>query len=134
MFTIPETQFVDEVGELALLSLLKRGDNARITDFGQLNPSHLRTVLDGKLLVEGMNLHEAKLEDAQELWSVLRLLGVIDADAGTTPVDVIGLPGSEPDSRVKINYRVMKLPPMAPLVRNVDEMPDIEASTSEEGT
>lgn len=128
MFSVPETQFVDEVGELAALNLIKRADNVRITDYGQVNPRHLHTVLNGKLLVEGMELHVAESDDAVELWSVLRLLGIIDAEAGRTPVDVIGLPGTPAGSRVKINYRVVKLPPLAPLVREPEELPDADAA------
>jgi hypothetical protein len=118
MFNSHETQFVGEVGELAALDLVKRRDNARITDFGQLNPSQLQTVLDGKLLAKGMGLHEAEKEDADALSEVLSHLGVIDAEKGRTPVDAIGLPGTEPGSRIRLNYRVVELPSPRPLVRS----------------
>lgn len=113
-----ETQFVSEVGELAALNLVKRRDNARITDFAQLNPRQLQTILDGKLLARGMDLHEAEEEDVDALREVLIHLGVVDADRGRTPVDAIGLPGTEAGSRVRLNYRVVQSPPPRPLVRS----------------
>lgn len=113
-----ETQFISEVGELAALNLVKRRDNARVSDFGQLNPRQLQTILDGKLLVKGMGLHEAEEDDVDALREVLIHLGVVDADRGRTPVDAIGLPGTKAGSRVRLNYRVVQFPPPRPLVRS----------------
>ena len=51
-----------------------------MSTFSDVNPRQLRTVLNGRLLHEGMRLHEAEEEDWNEVSDELWRLGTLDAD------------------------------------------------------
>lgn len=100
--------------ELGREELLVRSDHRPVQTFTDVNPSQLRTALNGTILVEAMSLTEAEEEDWLEVTDALRRLGTIDVDAGTQSVQVVVPRGSEPDvRRVQINHRTMRFPPMA---------------------
>lgn len=111
--------FVLEVLELAEIGILVRKDNRLISTFADVNPAVMRTVPDGRLLVEAMNLKLAEEEDAAELAEVLRRLGTIDVKEGSNRAETVVPPGSPPDQRlVKIDLRVVQTspPPLTPEV------------------
>jgi hypothetical protein len=117
MFTRREVGVVMAVTELAREGLLVRKDNALISSWAQVNLAQMRTVLDGRLLVEAMSLTAAEQEDLNALATTLRYLGVIDADAGPAALEAVIPPGSTA-TRVKIDKRLVSFP--QPVVRLED--------------
>jgi hypothetical protein len=104
--------FVFEVLELAQLGMLVHTDNRVISTFTDINPAHLRTVLDGSLLVEAMDLKRAEPEDWADLVEVLRRLGTVDVNEGEHRFEGVVPPGSPPDQRrVKLDLRTVQMSP-----------------------
>jgi hypothetical protein len=97
------------IAELAREGLIARKDNALISSWAQVNPAQMRTVLDGRVLVDAMSLTAAEKEDWEEIVTNLRYLGVIDADAGTTSMEAVVPPGSSA-KRVKIDKKLVSFP------------------------
>lgn len=129
-FTLDEQAFVGDTLELSELHLLRRRDNRRIADFTRLNPRQLETILDGKLLVDGMSLREAEENDWRLLRAVLERLGRLDADRRRHAVDTIGLPGSDPKARVQLNYQIAEFPPVGAPIGRDSSPSDIEEPTN----
>lgn len=112
LFTHAEVGILFELHDLAREGLLIRDDNRLITSFGDVNPARLRTVLNGRILVEAMNLREAKPEDWDGIkWAFARL-GKLDtgqAVDGRVSAEAVVIPGSpEGDSRVKMDKQVVE--------------------------
>jgi hypothetical protein len=104
-FTQAEIGIFFELHDLAKEGLLIRDDHRVIASFGDVNPARLRTVLNGKILVEAMNLREAEPDDWDGIkWAFARL-GKLDAGHavdGRIKVEAVVLPGSpENTSRVR---------------------------------
>lgn len=109
MFTRRETGIVMAIAELARLGLLTRMDHGLVSSWAQINPGQMRTVLDGRVLVEAMSLTAAEQEDWDAINLSLGWLGVVDADAGTTSLEAVIAPGADPAAtRVKIDKRVVR--------------------------
>ena len=108
-FTRPEIGVTMAIAELAREGLLVRKDNALISSWAQVNPAQMRTVLDGRVLVEAMSLTAAEKEDWEEIATTLRYLGVVDADAGTTSLEAVVPPGSGA-KRVEIDKKLVSFP------------------------
>jgi len=111
-FTHAETGILFELHDLAKEGLLIRDDHRVIASVGDVNPARLRTVLNGKILVEAMNLREAEPEDWNGIkWAFARL-GKLDtghAVDGRITVEAVVLPGSpEGTSRVKMDKQLVE--------------------------
>jgi hypothetical protein len=81
--------------------------------FGRIStPRRLVTALNGKLLYEGMGLHEGDEDDVRELSEAFGRLGTIDADEpGGTNLIMVVPRGKPPEiQRVEIGQRVMRFP------------------------
>jgi len=109
VFTRREIGLIMAVAELAREGLLVRKDNALVSSWAQVNPAQMKTVLDGRLLVEGMSLTAAEKEDWEAIATMSRYLGVIDADAGKTSLEAVVPPGSDA-RRVKIDKTLVSFP------------------------
>lgn len=104
--------FVLEVLELAQIGMLVRTDNREISTFADVNPAMLRTVLDGSLLVEAMDLQRAEPEDWADLAEVTRRVGTVDVNEGGHAFQSVVPPGSPADQRrVKIGLRLVEMSP-----------------------
>jgi hypothetical protein len=89
-----------------------RTDHGVISTFADVNPALMRTVLDGSLLVEAMDLQRAEPEDWADLTEVLRRVGTVDAAEGRHRIEAVVPPGSPPDRRrVKVELRVVEISP-----------------------
>ena len=89
----------------------------------------MRTVLDGSLLVEAMDLQRAEPADWAELAEALRRVGTIDANEGKQRFESVVPPGSPPDlRRVKIDLRVVDMSP--PRLTAEDLLPDADSPPS----
>jgi hypothetical protein len=128
-FTVDEQAFISDGQELAQLNVLRRIDLVPISNFTELNPRKLETILDGKLLVEGMSLREAEQDDWLFVQAVLHRLGRLDADVERHRVDVIGLPGGDPKARVELNYQVVRFPPVGRPLGQGSDIEEIEGPT-----
>jgi len=111
-FTPDEQAFVGDTMELVQLGLLHRQDLRRVVDYTRLNPRQLKTLLDGALLVEGMSLTEAEPADVRALTAVLDRLGRLDGDVQSNRVETIGIPGTDPGSRVQLRYQAYRFQPI----------------------
>jgi hypothetical protein len=130
MLGVRDQGFVLEVLELAQLGMLVRTDNQVVTSFVHVNPSVLRTVLDGRLLVEAMDLGSVEEEDWDDMADVLRRLGTVDVNEGTTRVEAVVPPGSPADvHRVLIDQRIVDFSP-PPLT--LEDVENAEASQAED--
>ena len=108
-FTHREVGVMMSLFELAREGLLTRKDRTPILTYGDISLSELQTSLNGKLLVEAMSLTEAEPEDGAALGDVFSSLAVLFYDEGTTALEVLGLPGTAPDSRIPLhNHRVVE--------------------------
>jgi hypothetical protein len=110
-FTPLEMGLVAEIEELGRQELVVRDDNRSVVTFTDVNPRQLKTVLNGSLLCEAMNLKEAESEDWKELIDLLARLGKIEAkegEAATTRVDMVVPRGKPSDvTRVQLNHQVV---------------------------
>ncbi|HET8814522.1 MAG TPA: hypothetical protein VFM51_06165 [Solirubrobacterales bacterium] len=125
-FTHAEIGILFELHDLAREGLLVRDDHRVITSFSDVNPVRLRTVLNGKVLVEAMNLRKAEPADWDGIkWAFARL-GKIDtgqAVDGHVRVEAVVLPGSPEDtSRVKMDKQLVEF--RDPVVR-LEDLPDV---------
>jgi hypothetical protein len=121
MFTHRETGLIMAILDLAQQGLLAREDHALVSSWAQINPAEMRTVLDGRLLVEAMELTSAEPEDWQVLIESFKWLGVIDQDEDATTVEAVVAPGSDSDvKRVKIDKTVVRFD--TPLI-TLDDLP-----------
>lgn len=92
--------------------MLVRTDNREIATFADVNPALMRTVLDGSLLVQAMDLLRAEPEDWCDLAEVSRRVGTVDVNEGRSRFESVVPPGSPPDQhRVKIGLRVVEMSP-----------------------
>ena len=108
-FTRQETGLVMAVLDLGREGLVVRKDNKPIASFAQINPAQMKTVLNGTILVEGMDLARAEPEYIQAMADALRRLGTIDADEARVRAEAVVPPGSpEGTKRVKIDRRVVR--------------------------
>ena len=110
-FTVREMAVVSELKELADLGLILRDDRRPISTYADVGLRHLETALEGKLLVEAMELQSAEPEDWAEITDALRRLGTLDVNDGSTDIDAVGLPGDPPGTRVKFEYRTVSFTP-----------------------
>jgi hypothetical protein len=109
-FTPLEMGLVAEIEELGRQELAVRDDNRPVVTFTDVNPRQLRTVLNGSLLCEAMDLKEAESEDWKELIDLFARLGKIEAKHGkdtTTRMDMVVPRGKPSDvTRVQLNHQV----------------------------
>jgi hypothetical protein len=124
-FTHAEVGILFELHDLAKEGLFVRDDNRVIASFADINPARLRTVLNGKILVEAMNLREAEPGDWDGIkWAFARL-GKLDAGQavhGRVRAEAVVLPGSPEDtSRVKMDKQVVEF--QDPVIR-LKDLPD----------
>ncbi|MCA1709538.1 MAG: hypothetical protein LC808_42170 [Actinobacteria bacterium] len=114
-FSPLEIGLVAAIEELGRQELVVRDDNKAVATFVDVNPQLLTTVLNGKLLCEAMNLHEAEAEDVEEVNALLVRLGKIESAGGestTTRIDVVVPRGRPPDvQRAKIGHQVVEFQP-----------------------
>lgn len=110
LFTRYEMGLVAAIEELAHLGLIARDDNQRITTFTDINPRRLKTVLNGRLLHEAMQLNMAEPEDWDELGDTLSRLGTVDANERTRLEGLV--PRGKPSNitRVKMDHQVVERP------------------------
>ena len=124
-FTHAEMGIILELHDLAKEGLLVRDDHRVIASFGDINPARLRTVLNGKVLVEAMNLREAEGADWDGIKWAFSRLGKIDtgqAVDGRIKVEAVVLPGSPADaSRVKMDKQVVEFQDS---VVRLEDLPD----------
>jgi hypothetical protein len=96
-----------------------------IASFGDVNPARLRTVLNGRILVEAMNLREAEPEDWDGIkWAFARLGKLDTGQALETRIsaEAVVLPGSpEGTSRVKMDKQVVEF--RDPILR-LEDLPE----------
>lgn len=86
-----------------------RKDNRTIASFAEINPAQMKTVLNGTILVEGMDLERAEPEDIEAMADALRRLGVLDADEGHVSAEAVVPPGSpEGITRVKLAKQIVR--------------------------
>lgn len=110
---------MSELKELADLGLVLRDDRRPISTYADVAIRHLETALEGKLLVEAMDLQRAEPEDRTEITDPLRRLGTLDVNDGSTRIDAV-LPGDPPDTRVKLEYRTVSFTPNPEVVTDDD--------------
>ena len=111
-FTVIEMGLVAAMQELAQQELLVRDDNRAVATFSDVNPRRLRTVLNGKLLVDAMDLGAAEKEEWEELMRAFARLGTVDAAGGTQRLQAVVPRGKPPDvTRVEIAHRVVESTP-----------------------
>jgi len=107
-FTPQEMGLVAAIEDLGRQELVVRDDNQAVATFTDVNPRQLRTVLNGLLLHEGMGLHEAEEEDWEEVLNALRRLGTVDADEGSTRLDMVVPRGAAAETtRVQMGHQVV---------------------------
>lgn len=97
LLTHREVGLIMALFDLAREGLLVRRDNQHINSFADVNLSQVRTVLNGRILVEAMNLIEAEPEDVAALFRAFDALGTMDADEGMTRAEGVVPPGSPPE-------------------------------------
>jgi hypothetical protein len=120
-----------ELLELAQLGMLVRADNQTESTFADVNPALMRTVLDGSLLVEAMDLQRAEPEDWTELAEVLRRWGTVDVNEGRHRFEAVVPPGAPAEQRrVKIDLRVVRVSPPLLSPKAVDSTEPDQASNA----
>jgi hypothetical protein len=126
-FTVLETGLVAAIQELAQQELLVRDDNRAVATFADVNPRRLRTVLNGKLLVEAMGLTAAEEEDWLELYGAFARLGVIESkgEGGSHSFEAVVPRGKPPDvKRVEIAHRLVEFTPPTLGLEDVEDSDD----------
>lgn len=109
MFTRHETGLVMAVLDLSGEGLVVRKDHKAIASFADINLAQMRTVLNGTILVEAMDLERAEPEDIEAIADALRRLGTMDADEGRVRAEAVVPPGSPKGTkRVKMDKRVVR--------------------------
>jgi hypothetical protein len=124
---------VAAIEQLGREELVVRDDNRAVATFSDVNPRQLKTVLNGRLLYEAMNLREAEREDFEEVAALLRRLGKVEIERGaktTYRVDMIVPRGSSPEvTRVKIGQQVVEKAPGSTLgLADADDSPEENSS------
>ena len=110
-FTPLEMGLVAEIEELARQELILRDDNQVVATFTDVNPQRMKTVLNGLLLCEAMNLEEAEHEDWEEVADLFARLGKVESVDGknaTARMEMVVPRGKPPEvNRVQLNHQVV---------------------------